>query len=134
MIFGGTYLVTNHNASAATVASQDMAKPVSLTGTWVQTSNGIPNVTMTATITQNEISIEMGLTNVSGLYWAGTFDTSPRYERQFSVTSIGDASMMDGKMLSSQSKSKNFAYNNGDLSFEFQMLGLETTVHLKRSP
>jgi len=125
----GIYFTTNHDASASTTTS----KPVQLVGTWIQTS-GMSNVTMTATITDNNISIEMGANNETGLYWVGTFDTSPRYERQFVITSVGDTDAMRSKLLASLDSTKDFTYKDGDLSFHFSIMGVSSVVHLKRSP
>lgn len=133
-VIGITWLIgSDSNAGAlhsprtvSNVAQQDNAGPISLNGTWTQTS-GAANITMTATITSGKISVGMS-GPVSGSYWQGSFDTLLTKSTSFTVTSTSD-----GDPQLAAAGDKLFTYNNGDLSFEFTMLGQTSTVHLQRS-
>jgi hypothetical protein len=91
--------------------------------------------TMTAIITDGKISIDIDLVgqNTTGLYWSGSFDTRVRTNSVFNINSTGDRALMDAKLFASQDANKIFSYKNGDLSFQFSMLGMTSTVHLSRS-
>lgn len=134
MVFSGFMisLASSHTGGSSVLNVAD-TKPVNLIGTWTQ-SSGMPGTTMTAVITDGKISIDVEMqNNVSGLYWSGSFDTSVRTGSQFSVDSTADQTEMSGEMFASQDGSKIFVYNNGDLSFHFSIMGMNSVVHLTRS-
>lgn len=134
-VIGITWLIgSDSNAGAlqsphtvSNVVQQDNAGPLTTSGTWNQTS-GMPGVTMTASISDDKISIFMDSAVVSGSYWQGSFDTGLTKSTQFNVISASD-----GDPQFAKAGDKIFTYDNGDLSFTFSMLGHTNTVHLKRS-
>lgn len=103
--------------------------PVTLDGKWEQTS-GMNGVVMTATIADGKIQIDMAMSNVSGLYWAGTFDAN---SASITIVSKADTNALADDMLASEATSKTFTYKDGDLSYQFSILGMTSTVHLSRS-
>jgi hypothetical protein len=124
---GGFVLVGDHTRTSDPrgISAVANVQPVNLVGTWNQKS-GDGGVTMTATITSDgKISIGMSSDVISGAYWAGTFKTSS--------TDGQIVSKADGDPQLSQDTTKTFTYKDGDLSFEFSMLGNSATVHLQRS-
>lgn len=136
---GGIYFAVSANdattAAASPYTKSIPAKPVSLVGNWHQTK-GMPGVTMTAEISGDSIQINMHFDrdNIGGIFWMGSFDTSDK-TGSFTVTSIPDPDaqkVLAGSMLASSEKTKKFTYKDGDLSYEFSMMGVESTVHLSR--
>lgn len=140
VVAAGLFISMNHKSNTIAVhkvssvsVAQDESGPVSLDGTWTQSSSGIPGIKMTATISDNKISIGMNTGSDTGTYWIGSFDTLLTKSQSFTVTSTGDVSAMEGDLLASQDSSKVFTYKNGYLSFPFSIMGVNTTVHLQRS-
>lgn len=132
--------VGHGNAAIAATNNTPAHAVLSLNGHWKQTKSGIPGVVMDATIENDTIQVnitmpsnESSRSDVSGLYWTGTFNTGGDNLSPFSVTSVGDTGAMDEAMFGSQDSSKVFYYNNGVLSFPFSMMGVSTTVELSRS-
>lgn len=140
VVAAGLFISTNHKSSTISAhkvvsvsVAQDESGPVSLNGTWTQSSSGIPDIKMTASVSDDRISITMNTGSDSGTYWVGSFDTLLTKSQSFTVTSAGDVSAMESDLLASQDSSKVFTYKNGDLSFPFSIMGVSTTVHLQRS-
>lgn len=140
VVAAGLFISMNHKTSttsapkvASVSVAQDESGPVSLNGTWTQSSSGISDIKMTASVSDDKISITMNTGSDSGTYWVGSFDTLLTKSQSFTVTSAGDVSAMESDLLASQDLSKIFTYKNGDLSFPFSIMGVNTTVHLQRS-
>lgn len=139
--FGISFLTSSLNTDAhasSTITTQH--KPLDLSGHWKQIKSGIPDSAMDATIKNGEIQVNVTMksndpsrTDVSGLYWAGTFNSDGDNLSPFSVTSVGDTGAMSEAMFGSEDSSKVFYYNNGVLSFPFSMMSVSTTVQLSRS-
>jgi hypothetical protein len=137
---GGIFFATaaggDTTAPPSTYTKPIPHKPVSLVGTWKQTK-GMPGVTMTAEVSGDGIQINMHFDrdNIGGVYWMGSFDTSDKTAQTFTVTSLPDPDAqkaLAGSMFGSSEKTKKFHYDNGDLTFEFSMMGAESTVHMAR--
>lgn len=106
-------------------------KTESLVGDWHQIGTGIPSTTMTATITEGAIQITLSMGDTSGIYWLGTF-TDWNTSNSFTTISLGDQDAMALDIFASVDTVKTFTYENGDLSYEFSILGNTTTVHLSK--
>jgi hypothetical protein len=136
-IFFATTAGSNTTPPPSTYTKPIPNKPVSLVGTWHQ-SKGMPGVTMTAEVSGDGIQINMHFDrdNMGGVFWMGSFDTSDKTGQTFTVTSMPDPdakkALKDSLFGDSAEKTKDFKYDNGDLSFEFSMMGVESTVHLSR--
>jgi hypothetical protein len=129
-----------------TAVAQGDDKPKSasnhvVTGEYHQT-DGPKNMDFVAVITGGKIQVDMtmgkdeGDSNLHGVYWIGSFDTS-NVSDTFDVTSKTsdkDKNQLGGSLLGSQSSEKQFTYKNGVLSFEFVMksAGIKTTVYLSK--
>lgn len=136
LFIGGFFLVGDFEkgSNSSGMVPVAAASMVDMNGTWTQTASGFTTITMTATISDGEISIdEQDGSNLSGLYWKGTFPVSTILSDGFSVTSAGDTDAMNASLLASLDKTKTFSYKDGDLTFSFSMVGMTTTVHLQRS-
>lgn len=129
-----------------TAVAQGDDKPKSasnhaLTGEYHQT-DGPKNMDFAAVIVNGKIQVDMtmgkdeGDSNLHGVYWVGSFDTS-NVSDAFDVTSKTsdkDKNRLGGSFLGSQDSEKQFTYKNGVLSFEFRMdsAGIKTTVYLSK--
>jgi hypothetical protein len=130
-------VVTMGRGQAAT--DNKPAKPISLVGTWHQTE-GMPGVTMTAEISGDGIQVNMEIKSQEGdehgTFWMGSFDTSDKFGDHFVVTSLPDPDAkkaMKGSLFGDDAESsKKYTYDHGDLSFEFSMMGIESTVHMSK--
>lgn len=136
---GGIYYAVS-NADAAPKKNPAVTtvntKPVSLVGDWHQTK-GMPGVTMRAEISGDGIQVNLHFDrdNVGGIFWMGSFDTSDQRSQSFTVTSLVDPDgqkVLDSSLFATSEHTKKFTYKDGDLSFEFSMMGVESIVHLSR--
>ena len=135
---GGVYAAVA-NADASPKKSHTVtveSKPVSLVGDWHQTK-GMPGVTMRAAISGDSIQVNLKFDrdNMGGIFWMGSFDTSDQRSQSFTVTSLVDPDgqkVLDSSLFATSEHKKKFTYKDGDLSFEFSMMGVESTVHLAR--
>lgn len=109
-----------------TAANTSMRYPVDLSGTWHQTTADHSKMNMVAEITDDHIQITMYMNDFHGLYWDGSFDTSKSTTNSFKITSVSEEQVL------SQDKTKIFTYKNGELSYQFTMLGQTNTVHLSK--
>jgi hypothetical protein len=103
------------------------ATPTDLIGHWHQTK-GMHDETMDADITSDTIRIHLTMGDSTGVYWIGSFD--PNRAISGAVISLGDTDAMSTQLYASNEKTKTFTYKNGDLSYEFSIMGISSTIHL----
>lgn len=101
------------------------AKPTTFVGSW---SSDEPS--MKAVVKGGVIQIDIVADDTRSLYWKGTFPTSS--EENVDFVSDGDTEAMDASLLGSQDPSKTFKYVDDSLTFEMSMVGVTTTVYLKK--
>lgn len=104
--------------------------PPSFDGHWV-TVNPTDDGNFEATISNDHIEILFAGTaddDTTALYWDGTFPTSSD-----KIVSQGNVKKMSNALLASQDKTKTFVYKDGELSFPFSMMGVSSTIHLKKN-
>lgn len=106
--------------------------PSSMIGDWHQVSSGLPKAVMNASITESKIEITLTMQNTTGIFWTGTFDTSQSTDKPFATVSKGDVEAMTMEMYASSEKTKLFTYKDGELSFQFSIMGVSTTVFLSK--
>jgi hypothetical protein len=134
LFVGGFVLVGNftQTTNPSGVVPAAAVTTVNMNGTWTQTS-GLSGTTMTGTISDGSISIQLSDGDTSGLYWKGTFPVDTILSDGFTVTSAGDTTALSSSIFASQDSTKVFTYKDGSLNFSFSILGTTTTVHLQRS-
>jgi len=120
------------DSSSAAAVQKAPTGPVHLYGQWHQVHSGMSNVKMTATITENTITINMSMGDIQSVYWIGTFPVFDNVPNSFAVTSRGDTNAMSSDILASQDATKTFTYKDGELSYPFSIEGLNTTVYLSQ--
>jgi len=135
-VIGGiaVYFVVD-NVVAKAANENPKKSPVSMVGDWVQ-SNTEGGVQATATISDvGSIQINLKTRDSSNIYWMGSFDTPKDAAGEFEVVSLADPDaqkVMGSSLFGSQDKSKKFAYRNGELSYEFTMMGTTKKVLLTK--
>lgn len=119
-------------------SDSDSKAPKSFVGDWYQTNSSDDGVYMTASVSANDsIQITMKTRDSSAVYWMGSFQVSDKKTSDsFKLESKADPDAqkwMDDSIFGSQDDSKVFTYKNGDLSYEFTMVGVTKTIHLAKA-
>jgi hypothetical protein len=133
LVGAGIYFaVASSDANAESPVAVVQPTHVSLVGEWKQTNSGIPGVVMTAEISGDSIKIYMKMSKTAGVFWLGSFNTSRETSQSFTVNSVGNVEAMKYDLYASSEKTKTFTYKDGDLSYQFSIMGVSTIVHLSR--
>jgi len=106
------------------------ATPVDLAGTWTSPAGDPPQ--FVATVTDDQIEIQIVNDDTKGLYWKGTFPVPDGATGDVAVTSAADTEALSTSILGSGDASKTFTYAAGKLSFDFTMLGVTKTVAMSK--
>lgn len=127
--------VSMDGAESEKVSSVPEAAPEpapNLTGTWTQVGAG--ESYQQATISGETIVINwIGEDGSASLYWAGTFTAPETAEEPYTWTSANDTAQTGGALLASSDESKDFAYQDGKISYEVSAMGVTTTVELEKT-
>lgn len=125
------------SAPSNTASSTPTPKPVvirDLTGNWKQNNSSSSDGWMTATIDGDTITANFVTDSgdTTSLFWVGTFtpptdDTSP-----YTWTSTRDTAATDSALLASTDPTKDFTYENDELSFPVSIAGSTATVRLSK--
>lgn len=115
--------------------STDPSSPPDLTGEWAQTNSSSSDNYQAATITADTIEIywvsDGG--DTKSLYWAGTFTAPETADEPYSWTSENDHEQTDMALLASGDDTKEFTYEDGQISYSASALGTTTTIRLKKN-
>jgi hypothetical protein len=96
-------------------------------GTWVD-----PAQNMVAQISDDTIEINVVDGDTSGLYWKGTWPVVETVSDGLVIVSQGDDEAMSESFFGSSDGTKTFVYDDKELSFPFRVLGITTTLYLKK--
>ena len=120
-------------AEATQQAQEQTAKPApDLTGEWSsEKENGSY---MTATIAADTIEIfwmndEKG---TKALYWAGSFTPPATGDEPYTWESVNDKEKTGKALLASNADTKQFSFENGEITYEAAAMGVTKIVHLKK--
>jgi hypothetical protein len=102
----------------------------SLTGHWVE-SSGPNGVKFTADVTADSIQIWSQYGTSGGIFWMGSF--KPADGVVGTISSLGDQDAMASQIFASNETVKVFNYTNDDLSFDYSIMGVHSTIHMSRS-
>lgn len=106
------------------------AGPPDLTGEWTDAGE---NPLQKATITSDTIKIWWSTDDVDALYWQGTFTAPTTADEPYTFTSNNDKDATSMALLASDRDTKDFTYENGQLSYEVSVQGVDMTLHLKKT-
>lgn len=98
-----------------------------LNGTWKYV--GSPN--MEATFVDGVISIYWVSEDGKSIYWVGSCPKTVDSDK-FSWISDRDASKTDSALLASTDNTKEFLYKDGVISYELTIMGMTTTIELRK--
>lgn len=120
-------------AQAETSSAPAVEKAPSLDGTWKQTNSESEDSYQEATIEGDTITVNWISNNgdTKSLYWVGTFE-APATTAKTTITSQGDTEQMSTAMMASSSETKDFTYEDEELSYELTALGTTTTVRMEK--
>lgn len=121
--------------SAADAGDQAATEPAvpDLTGVWESTEDSA--FSQKAVIAGSAMIIDwvpQDGSDDSRLYWAGSFE-APTAEGPYSWTSSNDHGQTDLELLASGDDTKDFAYEDGEISYEVSALGESGTVMLEQT-
>lgn len=108
------------------------ADPTNLNGTWVSVAdNSSPVPSFVAEVKDGTILINMTMSNDTGLYWSGTFESSAVDTHK--ITSVGNVEHMKTSLFGSSAKTKEFTYEGGSIRFTFSIMGVSHVVELEKN-
>lgn len=100
--------------------------PIDLSGEWVSTES-TAGTKFFGHIKNNTILVEMSASDGFSNLWYGTFDfLQPGDKVMVSSAIEGDVFFL------SSAETKNFLYQDGNLIFDFSVMGTRTTIEMKR--
>lgn len=104
-----------------------------LTGTWNQTNANDEDSMMVAVIEDDTITIDWILDagDSRAVYWVGTYDAPSEEVSEYSWTSEKDIEATQHALLASIADKKEFKYEEGELNFEFEMMGIQMTIRME---
>jgi hypothetical protein len=101
-----------------------------LTGSWKQ-ENATDASSMEATVTGDAITVNWHMGDTTAVYWQGTF-TPPTAGGDYTWTSAADTVALSQSLLGSQDPTKDFAYENGQITFDVTSMGVTTHVRMNK--
>lgn len=124
------------SACGGSTEASEMKVLDSLVGEWHQINADEVGVDMVATVNPASIQIDVKTREGShSVYWLGTFETDQDLSKKIDIVSNADSDaqmQMDASIFGSQSKTKQFTYENGELTFEFTIMRTTSTVRLQK--
>lgn len=108
--------------------------PPDLTGEWTQVNSESEDSWQSATISDDSITVYWVSDNgdTKSLYWAGTYTAPENADEPYTWESINDTTQTSSALLASSAESKEFTYQDGQISYEVTALGTTTTVKLEK--
>ena len=107
-------------------------EPLSLVGTWEQTNKNSEDSYQMAVIDESTITVywvsDGG--DTKSLYWAGSYVAPTDAVDEYEWASENDKEQTSKAFLASGDDTKDFAYKNGELSYEVSAMGTTTTVRM----
>lgn len=109
-------------------------QPIDLNGSWTQKKAIGADAYMVASIDSNVIRVYWVTDggDSKSLYWWGSFDEPENLDAEYSWESINDHSKTDSSMLASSADTKEFLYQNGELTFSASLMGTTKTIRMAK--
>ncbi|WJY00379.1 hypothetical protein [Curtobacterium sp. 458] len=120
--------------AAASTPTPDPVVIPDLTGNWKQNNSASDDGWMTAAISDNTITANFVTDNgdTTSLFWVGTFTPPTDDKSPYTWTSTRDTAATDSALLASTDPSKDFIYEDGEISFPVSIAGSSATVRLSK--
>lgn len=115
-------------------ATPEAAAAPDLAGTWKQTNSGSDDAYQAAVITGDTITVNWVSDggDTESIFWVGTFTPPADDASPYTWTSTRDAAATDSAMLASTDDSKDFTFEDGEVSYKASLMGTTTTVRLEK--
>lgn len=115
-------------ATPAAAAAPDLA------GTWKQTNSGSDDAYQAAVITGDTITVNWVSDggDTESVYWVGTFTPPADDASPCTWTSTRDKAATDSAMLASTDDTKEFTFEDGEVSYKASAMGTTTIVRLEQ--
>jgi hypothetical protein len=127
---------SNAGSSSAPSAEATPEAPAApdLSGTWKQTNSGSDDAYQAAVITRDTITINWVSDggDTESVYWVGTFTPPTDDASPYTWASTRDAAATDSAMLASTDDTKDFTFEDGEVSYKASAMGTTTTVRLEK--
>ena len=136
LLFGGALalsLCACGEADTGGATSEEPQSPPDLAGVWTQVDASDGDSYQQATISGDEITINWVAPDSTSLYWAGTYVSPTTADEPYTWTSENDTAKTGSALLASMDETKDFTYENGQISYEVSAMGTTTTVRLERT-
>lgn len=120
--------------AAASTPTPDPVVIPDLTGNWKQNNSASDDGWMTATISGSTITANFVTDNgdTTSLFWVGTFTPPTDDKSPYTWTSTRDTAATDSALLASTDPTKDFIYEDGEISFPVSIAGSSATVRLSK--
>ncbi len=135
MLLTGILMITLlAGCGSTTETTKEEAKVPDLKGAYKQTNSNSEDSYQVAAIDDDTITIYWFTASdqTTALYWTGTYE-APTEAGKYSWDSKNYHDLTDYALLASGDDSKTINYDNGEISYEVSMMGVTTTVTLKKS-
>lgn len=126
---------TTEPVAAPTTEEAPPAEPLDLTGHWKQVNSATAEESwMEAQIADGVVEVHLVYDggDTKSLFWAGTYLAPTEPGESYSWESQNDHTKTDGSILGSSSETKTFTYADGQLSWEFSMMGTTSVIRAER--
>jgi hypothetical protein len=120
--------------AASSTPTPDPVVIPDLIGNWKQNNSASNDGWMTATISNNTITANFVTDNgdTTSLFWVGTFVPPTDDASSYTWTSTRDTAATDSALLASTDPTKDFTYENGEISFSVSIAGSTATVRMSK--
>lgn len=135
MLLTGILMITLlAGCGSTTETAKEEAKVPDLKGAYKQTNSNSEDSYQVAAIDDDTITIYWFTASdqTTALYWTGTYE-APTEAGKYSWNSKNYHDLTDYALLASGDDSKTINYDSGEISYEVSMMGVTTTVTLKKS-
>lgn len=121
-------------SSSVTASPTPTPTPTDLTGQWKQNNSSSADGWMTATITPDAITASFVTDggDMTSLFWVGSFTPPSDDASSYVWTSTRDEAATETALLASTDATKDFVFEDGELSFPVSIAGSTATVRMSR--
>lgn len=130
----GSSAVPSSSAKQTPSPTPEPVEPVDLTGTWKQNNSSSADGWMTATVTADTITASFVTDggDMTSLFWVGSFTPPSDDASSYVWTSTRDEAATESALLASTDATKDFAYDDDEISFPVSIAGSTATVRMSR--
>lgn len=127
-------VVPSSSAKQTPSPTPEPVEPVDLKGTWKQNNSSSADGWMTATVTADTITASFVTDggDMTSLFWVGSFTPPSDDASSYVWTSTRDEAATESALLASTDATKDFAYDDDEISFPVSIAGSTATVRMSR--